>query len=488
MSDIRHSLLRRDALSAAKEVLYHLDVYFSSQLQNAPVPLVDKGPIELLEEFIFQVPKDRSSHGKRLTAIQELQLLEMLCNYFQEQSKEAVRQVMFNSLFSPQGNKADEQRMALLGKLTSMAVAVCKVPVLESAASWLQRTPAVYCVRLAKALVDDYCGLVPGSIQTLKQIFSVSPRFCCQFITAVTALYDLSTEDLLPPHDLLEMIVSWIFEDPRLILITFLNTPITANLPIGFLDFSPLLGLVRWCVTAPLAYRRKQKAAGGEPIRDNQTLYSKLHLSVLQGLMVLKTHLTEKGLYGRLALLLFEQLVPLVEELEQLCDELNPLNAEQDMELALDRLAQALQVSMATGALLCTRDDLRTLCSRLPHNNLMQLVVSGPVQPAHPTLAQPAHPTLAQPAHPTLTPAYYPHIHTPPLGYPTLPTHASIPAHTALSTHTTLPAHAALPAHTPIPAHAALPTHAALSTHSQLPGHPVQTFMTGMNFQFRPMR
>ena len=25
MSDIRHSLLRRDALSAAKEVLYHLD-------------------------------------------------------------------------------------------------------------------------------------------------------------------------------------------------------------------------------------------------------------------------------------------------------------------------------------------------------------------------------------------------------------------------------------------------------------------------------
>lgn len=64
MSDIRHSLLRRDALSAAKEVLYHLDIYFSNQLQNAPVPLVEKGPIELLEEFIFQIPKDRSSHGK----------------------------------------------------------------------------------------------------------------------------------------------------------------------------------------------------------------------------------------------------------------------------------------------------------------------------------------------------------------------------------------------------------------------------------------
>lgn len=57
----------------------------------------------------------------------------------------------------------------------------------------LQRTPAVYCVRLARALVDDYCNLLPGSIQTLKQIFSASPRFCCQFITSVTALYDLSS-------------------------------------------------------------------------------------------------------------------------------------------------------------------------------------------------------------------------------------------------------------------------------------------------------
>ena len=60
----------------------------------------------------------------------------------------------------------------------------------------LQRTPVVYCVRLARALVDDYCCLVPGSVQTLKQIFSASPRFCCQFITSVTALYDLSSGKL----------------------------------------------------------------------------------------------------------------------------------------------------------------------------------------------------------------------------------------------------------------------------------------------------
>ncbi|XP_024105799.1 integrator complex subunit 15 isoform X3 [Pongo abelii] len=385
MSDIRHSLLRRDALSAAKEVLYHLDIYFSSQLQSAPLPIVDKGPVELLEEFVFQVPKERSAQPKRLNSLQELQLLEIMCNYFQEQTKDSVRQIIFSSLFSPQGNKADDSRMSLLGKLVSMAVAVCRIPVLECAASWLQRTPVVYCVRLAKALVDDYCCLVPGSIQTLKQIFSASPRFCCQFITSVTALYDLSSDDLIPPMDLLEMIVTWIFEDPRLILITFLNTPIAANLPIGFLELTPLVGLIRWCVKAPLAYKRKKKPPlsnghvsnkvtkdpGVGMDRDSHLLYSKLHLSVLQVLMTLQLHLTEKNLYGRLGLILFDHMVPLVEEINRLADELNPLNASQEIELSLDRLAQALQVAMASGALLCTRDDLRTLCSRLPHNKVV---------------------------------------------------------------------------------------------------------------------
>ncbi|KAJ8246003.1 hypothetical protein GJAV_G00262610 [Gymnothorax javanicus] len=451
MSDIRHSLLRRDALSAAKEVLYHLDIYFSSQFQNTAVPIVDKGTIELVEEFVFHVPKDRNVPPKRMNSLQELQLLEIMCSYFQEQSKDAVRQIIFSALFSPQGNKTDDNRMAMLGKLVSMAVAVCRVPILECAASWLQRSHAVYCVRLAKVLVDDYCSLVPGSVQTLHQIFSASPRFCCQFITAVTALYDLSSDDLIPPFDLLEMVVNWIFDDPRLTLITFLNSPISANQPLGCLELTPLLGLVRWCVKSPLAYRRNTKPSlsnghtgklpretsepeGGD--RDSQPLYSKLHLSVLQVLMMLQVHLTEKNLFGRLGLLQFENVAQLVEELSRLVNELNPLNAATETELSLDRLAQALQVAMAA-------EDLRSLCSRLPHNNLLQLVISGPVQ---------------QPPHSPYQPGFYPHIRTPPLGYPPRPA--------------------------PV-AHSALPAHPAHNAHSP---HPTQTFLPGMTFPYRPIR
>eukprot|EP00062_Callorhinchus_milii_P009158 gi/632952623/ref/XP_007891952.1/ PREDICTED: uncharacterized protein C7orf26 homolog [Callorhinchus milii] len=424
MSDIRHSLLRRDALSASKELLYHLDIFFSSQLQNVPGSLVDKGTVELVEEFIFQLPKDRKTQPKRLSSLQELQLLEIMCSYFQEQNKEAVRQIIFSALFGPHGNKADENRLAMLGKLVSMAIAICRVPILECAALWMQRTHAVFCVRLVKVLVEDYCILVPGSVQTLKQIVHASPRFCCQFITAVTTLYDLSTDDLIPPRDLLEMVVSWVFDDPRLILITFLNS--SANLPLGFLELTPLPGLIRWCVLAPLAYKRNRKTSlaqssmnghsnkickdfENDTDKDMQILYSKLHLSVLQVLMILQGHLTEKNLYGRLELVIFNHVERLVGDISKLTKDLNPSNPVKEAELTLDRLAQALQVSIASGALLCTRDDLRSICSALPHNNLLQLVLTGPVQ--------------QQPQHTALPPGFYPHIHAPPTGYPMYSTH-----------------------------------------------------------------
>ncbi len=66
MSDIRHALLRRDPLSAAKEVLYHLDISLGSALQSSsgPTPGLEKSTVELVEEFIFHVSKDRNTQPK----------------------------------------------------------------------------------------------------------------------------------------------------------------------------------------------------------------------------------------------------------------------------------------------------------------------------------------------------------------------------------------------------------------------------------------
>lgn len=452
MGDIRQSLLPRDVLSAAKELLYHLDIYICNMVQSGrQPPQVDSKTLDLVEEFILHVPKDRSIPVRRMSALQELHLLEIMCSCFQEQSRDTVRQLVFSALFSLQGNQADESRMALLGKLVSMAVAVGRIPILECAATWLQRTHRVYCVRLAQVLVDDYCCLVPGSVPTLQNIHSASPRFCCQFITAVTTLYDLSTDELAPPLELLKMIVSWIQEDPRLVLITFLNTPLSNSQPATSLDVTPLGGLVRWCVKAPLAYRKDKKPVMVNGSNENEQkaspLFSALHLSVLQVFMLLPNILNEKGLFGRLALLQIESVAALTSDLSRLLDQADKhTHAASDethaaSQLALDRLAQSLQVAMANRALLCSREDLRAICSRLPHNNLLQLVLSGPVM-------------------------YYNNIHTPPLAFSP---HSS---HSPIASHPTLPGHAP---HTPLAPHP-----------SPHPQYPAQPFMTGLPFPYRP--
>uniref|UniRef100_A0A674AWG0 Integrator complex subunit 15 n=1 Tax=Salmo trutta TaxID=8032 RepID=A0A674AWG0_SALTR len=227
---------------------------------------------------------------------------------------------------------------------------------------------------------------------------------------------------------LLQMVVSWIRDHPRLVLITLLNTPPSSSQPIGSLDLTPLAGLVRWCVKAPLAYRRdeKQGLANGttETELEAGPLFSELHLSVLQVLLLLPGVLREKGLLGRLALLQPDQLTSLISDLSGVLEELNPLHSDTQthIQLTLDRLAQALQVSMAAGALLCSREDLRALCSRLPHNNLLQLVMSGPVQQS----------------------GFYPHIHTPPLGYSPRPGPLG-PHPSSHSPHTSFPSQPFLP-------------------------------------------
>lgn len=103
---------------------------------------------------------------QRMSALQELQLLEIMCSCFQEQSRDTVRQLMFSALFSLQGNQADESRMGLLGKLVSMAIAVGRVPILECAATWLQvsiltqvHTCTELCIQSIKCVL--VCDLIP---------------------------------------------------------------------------------------------------------------------------------------------------------------------------------------------------------------------------------------------------------------------------------------------------------------------------------------
>uniref|UniRef100_UPI00358EA77D integrator complex subunit 15 isoform X2 n=1 Tax=Myxine glutinosa TaxID=7769 RepID=UPI00358EA77D len=334
MAENRSTLLRRDGLSAAKEVLYELDKYLSNRLHSFAVPTVDGAVHDLIEEFIFQEPPGSPSTGKKFSSLQELQLLEIISSYFHEQSKDALRQLVFSSLFKPRGNMADPARLSLLSRLLSMAVAVAHAPVLDCTAVWMQRTPVPFCTELVQSLVEDYCSLVPVVITTLQQAVTTSPRFCCQLITAITTLYDLSSGAFTPPPNLLNVVVTWVCEKPQLTLHNFLNSPIPASSPQGFLDLTPLAGLITWCVLSPLVTWVGSKADAdalgsstvimneqksekfkqeGEGAEDDQTLmYSRLHLGVLQVLQLLYSHMAEKKLLGRLALISLDQVSTLM--------------------------------------------------------------------------------------------------------------------------------------------------------------------------------
>lgn len=80
--------------------------------------------------------------------------------------------------------------------------------------------------------------------------------------------------------------------------------------------------------------------------------------------MLLPNILNEKGLYGRLALLQMESLAALTSDLSRLLDQADKhtqtasVDTRALSQLALDRLAQALQVAMANGAMLCSRGKI----------------------------------------------------------------------------------------------------------------------------------
>lgn len=77
--------------------------------------------------------------------------------------------------------------------------------------------------------------------------------------------------------------------------------------------------------------------------------------------MLLPNILNEKGLFGRMGLLQLDSLAALTSELSRLLDQADKhahasaADAHTAPQLALDRLAQALQVAKANGALLCSR-------------------------------------------------------------------------------------------------------------------------------------
>lgn len=168
--------------------------------------------MDLMSEFVFcEVDRRGNRKNISLTALQEIQLLQILCDYFSGALTEAVKNTVFLSLF---GVSTLNLRIKILCKLVSIAVSIPSSPVLNAAGIWMQQlgNTSAHSLQLAKAIVNDYFIFIPNAVPRLSCLPIIAPHFTANFLTAVAEIYLTEKRNtfVLPPVNLLETITEWV--------------------------------------------------------------------------------------------------------------------------------------------------------------------------------------------------------------------------------------------------------------------------------------
>lgn len=371
---------------------------------------------DVIDLYIFH---QKGSGAKALSAIQELQLLEVICSSFQDQPSDIVRCGVFYLLFgiSSQDIKDGkvDRKVEILTKLVSMAVALHCDHLLESMAVWMQRhhhRPSIV-LKVTSSIVEDYTCLVPASLPFLQNLASHSPLMACQLMIGAISLYPVvmdtdssqkgdksSTNSNVPPASLLKVVASWISKNPDLCLVTCPSALLTAGRLRGSLSPpestplppGPILGFLRWVVLMPLV--SDCASSDRHTQHEARLLYSQLHLAIIQAFLLAGKN--EDNTQDELELEPGEvmdesdsrhlikgaDLKELTRDMISLIAKLKTVGFnkgvfDQKVQLSLDRFAQTLQVAIATGCLSTSKDELLSMCEPLPANRLLTMVIDS---------------------------------------------------------------------------------------------------------------
>lgn len=328
--------------------------------------------MDLIGEFVFRERRDdqRGSGGQqyqkqpvtpRLSSIDEFQLVLVLCDFFSRPGPDATRNAVFFSLFG-----GSIGRSSVLNKLISTAVSGSIAPLLCAAGTWMQQLGCTSApsLELAQCIVKDFVIFSKKSLEQLKSLPMVAPRFAANFMTAVTDLYLNGGKGQLvaPPDLLLDVITEWVSENPALCLAS--QQPMA--LPTGAIAMpvvTPLAGLIRWCVLSMM-------------ITKNQELYSKLHLAVLQSLLEATPPVTAppSALNAQHLGLIINSLQIEMESWLKMGKSLN----EEHIHSCLERFAQAVQVGLTSRCIFGNIPQLICRLETLPSKNkLLQIVINA---------------------------------------------------------------------------------------------------------------
>lgn len=166
-----------------------------------------------MSEFVFcEVDRRGNKRATPLSAIAELQLIEVLFDYFTNIPNETTKNAIFLNLFSL---TTVALRSGILGKLVSVAIGTSSSQVLEPTGTWMQQlgNTSTNSCKLAECLVRDYFILVPSVVHRLNALPEIAPQFTANFLTAVGEIYFTNSKQkrtLFPPDCLLETITLWV--------------------------------------------------------------------------------------------------------------------------------------------------------------------------------------------------------------------------------------------------------------------------------------
>lgn len=324
--------------------------------------------MQIISEFIFlertkdgDVRKMQTLGISQMNIYQEFQLILALIEYFSRPGRDATRNAIFLSLF---GSHLTPQRSRLLSRLISTAVSGSVAPLLSSAGTWMQqvgcKTPPS--LEVAQNIVSDFISFSRKTPEQLRHLPMVGPHFAANFMVAVADLYlnEKRGGVLTPPPDaLLDAITEWTSENP--LLCQAPQQPLV--LPAGAIAMpfaTPLAGLLRWVVLAPLV--------------SNRQAYSNLHLSLLHTLLKTANN-------GESTISLHSQdLMQIVTSLQKYCARLTEAKVAPDADAAylksMERFAQAVQIALASN---CITNHIQLLCvlETLPPHALMKIVLAA---------------------------------------------------------------------------------------------------------------
>lgn len=370
--EIKHTLRKMDFPQSATEALNKIALLVCGRVPS--IKSMDLAN-ELIAEFIFcevdSKQRPRNQPTPYLTPIKELQLVDTLINFLHKMNgSEAAKNTMFLFVFPVSNMTAGSIRMAVLTKMVCVGAALPSPVILRAASVAMQQigTNSGLSSAVCENIVRDYCELsVEGSAsqKVLAQLPELVPSFTANLLTAICDMYlqtpnqrlIVSLEHLKqPPKSLLSTITDWVSSDPRLCIAAHLSTPALPPGAIAMEATTPIAGLLRWCVLAPLL-----------PLdNDSSTIYGRLHLALLYSML-------EADNGRAVSAQDLAAPIPILAAKADDCKNRDDPN----LHIAMDRLAQAVQVALSSRCVYGNADDLINQLSGIRCGNRLVGIVVG---------------------------------------------------------------------------------------------------------------